>query len=137
MPLLSFAKIYILLESQKLLGCFGDRIYEKWLTVICKPLLCGERGIRTPGPVKINSFQDCRIRPLCHLSNMFPFVRECKGTNKIETSKLFLRFFFRREKFPLEKHQIYRSAGHAAVGEVEDCAEEGARIVHPGELIVK
>ena len=29
---------------------------------------CGERGIRTPGPVKINGFQDRRIRPLCHLS---------------------------------------------------------------------
>ena len=30
---------------------------------------CGERGIRTPGPVTVNSFQDCRIRPLCHFSN--------------------------------------------------------------------
>ena len=29
---------------------------------------CGKRGIRTPGPVKINGFQDRRIRPLCHLS---------------------------------------------------------------------
>ena len=31
-------------------------------------LFGGERGIRTPGPVTVNSFQDCRIRPLCHLS---------------------------------------------------------------------
>ena len=31
-------------------------------------LLCGERGIRTPGPVTVNSFQDCRNRPLCHFS---------------------------------------------------------------------
>jgi ABC-type hemin transport system substrate-binding protein len=31
----------------------------------------GERGIRTPEPVTVNSFQDCRNRPLCHLS-------ECK-----------------------------------------------------------
>ena len=31
-------------------------------------LLCGERGIRTPGGVTLNSFQDCRIRPLCHFS---------------------------------------------------------------------
>ena len=30
----------------------------------------GERGIRTPGPVKINGFQDRRIRPLCHLSKV-------------------------------------------------------------------
>jgi GWxTD domain-containing protein len=29
---------------------------------------CGERGIRTPGPLTVNSFQDCRIRPLCHFS---------------------------------------------------------------------
>ena len=28
----------------------------------------GERGIRTPGPVTVNSFQDCRNRPLCHSS---------------------------------------------------------------------
>jgi hypothetical protein len=28
----------------------------------------GERGIRTPGGVTLNSFQDCRIRPLCHFS---------------------------------------------------------------------
>ena len=31
-------------------------------------LLSGERGIRTPGGVTLNSFQDCRIRPLCHFS---------------------------------------------------------------------
>ena len=31
--------------------------------------LCGERGIRTPGPVTVNSFQDCRNRPLCHFSS--------------------------------------------------------------------
>ena len=29
---------------------------------------CGEGGIRTPGSVTFNSFQDCRNRPLCHLS---------------------------------------------------------------------
>lgn len=29
---------------------------------------CGERGIRTPGPLTVNGFQDRRIRPLCHLS---------------------------------------------------------------------
>ena|GEM_PF-5016054 len=31
----------------------------------------GERGIRTPGPVTVNSFQDCRNRPLCHFSNKY------------------------------------------------------------------
>ncbi len=29
---------------------------------------CGERGIRTPGGVTLNGFQDRRIRPLCHFS---------------------------------------------------------------------
>ncbi len=32
-------------------------------------LFCGERGIRTPGPVTVNGFQDRRNRPLCHLSS--------------------------------------------------------------------
>ncbi len=31
--------------------------------------LSGESGIRTPGPVTVNSFQDCRNRPLCQLSS--------------------------------------------------------------------
>tara|TARA_B100000085_G_scaffold235844_1_gene224251 strand:- start:463 stop:666 length:204 start_codon:yes stop_codon:yes gene_type:complete len=30
--------------------------------------LSGERGIRTPGGVTLNGFQDRRIRPLCHFS---------------------------------------------------------------------
>ena len=33
----------------------------------CRPF-SGGRGIRTPGGVTLNSFQDCRIRPLCHSS---------------------------------------------------------------------
>jgi hypothetical protein len=28
----------------------------------------GGRGIRTPGSVTYNSFQDCRVKPLCHSS---------------------------------------------------------------------
>ena len=31
-------------------------------------IFSGELGIRTPGPVTVNSFQDCRNRPLCQLS---------------------------------------------------------------------
>ena len=33
-----------------------------------KKIPCGERGIRTPGGVTLNGFQDRRNRPLCHLS---------------------------------------------------------------------
>ena len=32
----------------------------------------GEGGIRTPGPVTVNGFQDRRVRPLCHLSISTP-----------------------------------------------------------------
>jgi hypothetical protein len=31
-------------------------------------VVSGERGIRTPGPLQVNGFQDRRNRPLCHLS---------------------------------------------------------------------
>ena len=31
-------------------------------------LICGERGIRTPGTSRYGSFQDCCNRPLYHLS---------------------------------------------------------------------
>ena len=46
---------------------------------IIRPVFCGERGIRTPEPVKVNGFQDRRIRPLCQLSNRFPV----KGIAKV------------------------------------------------------
>ncbi len=58
-----------------------QRVYEKTeneskLRIICNLLkisllqlkIYGERGIRTPGPLRINGFQDRRDRPLCHLS---------------------------------------------------------------------
>ncbi len=47
---------------------------------------CGERGIRTPGGVTLNSFQDCRIRPLCHFS-----LANANIHSIIEVRKLFLR----------------------------------------------
>jgi hypothetical protein len=47
----------------KCLRCF---IHQK--TPHCGVFSSGERGIRTPGPVTVNGFQDRRIRPLCHLS---------------------------------------------------------------------
>ncbi len=40
--------------------------------------LCGGRGIRTPGTLLYNSFQDCRHRPLGHSSNW-----ECKDSEKL------------------------------------------------------
>ena len=42
---------------------------------------CGERGIRTPGPVTVNSFQDYRNRPLCHLSRNSGYTVVFSGAN--------------------------------------------------------
>jgi hypothetical protein len=46
----------------------------------------GERGIRTPGPVTVNGFQDRRIRPLCHLSGT-------KIQKITESNRIYLFFF--------------------------------------------
>ncbi len=46
----------------------GCLIYEKKEGLLYEVPPSGERGIRTPGPVTVNGFQDRRIRPLCHLS---------------------------------------------------------------------
>ena len=46
---------------------------------------CGERGIRTPGPVTVSGFQDRRNRPLCHLS-------AAKVINENDLQNLFLLF---------------------------------------------
>ncbi|HIW87635.1 MAG TPA: hypothetical protein IAC47_05110, partial [Candidatus Onthomorpha intestinigallinarum] len=55
-----------------------------------------------PGPVKINGFQDRRIRPLCQLS-------VCKGTSFFHSDKLSARFFcsFTLTFCPLERKKCY------------------------------
>src|SRR5450432_2812651 len=39
-----------------------------WVLVRKGHLFSGGRGIRTPGSITYNSFQDCRVKPLCHSS---------------------------------------------------------------------
>ena len=56
--------------------CVDDRRAEPSGTVVvsskmksAKVRFCGgEQGIRTPGTLRYNGFQDRRIRPLCQLS---------------------------------------------------------------------
>ena len=43
----------------------GLRLFDKSFEILNT---CGETGIRTPGPLTVNGFQDRRIKPLCHLS---------------------------------------------------------------------
>ncbi len=42
-------------------------MYKFCISLIIKGY-CGETGIRTPGALQHNGFQDRRNRPLCHLS---------------------------------------------------------------------
>ena len=68
----------------------------------CNRYHCGEGGIRTPGAFQLNSFQDCRNRPLYHLScdsnktnqtlseHAVPKL-ECKGNIIFSNSKNTLR----------------------------------------------
>ena len=64
----------------------NTRVYTFWYSLILSS--SGERGIRTPGPVTVNGFQDRRIRPLCHLSNEGAKIRLriviCKGYIKVD-----------------------------------------------------
>ena len=56
---------------------------------------CGERGIRTPGSVKINGFQDRRIRPLCHLSKVECYFAPCHVFREMDCKD---KYFFRNRK---------------------------------------
>ena len=75
-------------------------------------MIGGERGIRTPGPVTVNGFQDRRNRPLCHLSGAN--VRQASFQSKSYRCINFDQIFFMKELAALLpygwKHR-YRLAG--------------------------
>ena len=86
------------------LGFVFSFTYERKLSMFLKtqnPQLslwvsfCGERGIRTPGPVTDNSFQDCRIRPLCHFSGRTIILSDsgCKYRKGFSFCKSIFAFF--------------------------------------------
>ena len=54
-----FVRLYYRIDTKKQCKSRKCLIYT---------VLGGERGIRTPGGVTLNGFQDRRNRPLCHLS---------------------------------------------------------------------
>ena len=58
---------------------------------------CGERGIRTPGGVTLNGFQDRRNRPLCHLSIvvLFPLSISLDCECKVRWYFLYVQIFWR------------------------------------------
>ena len=52
-------------------------------------LLGGGRGIRTPGTLRYNGFQDRRIRPLCHSSGREISKKSNRKTKKLKNMALF------------------------------------------------
>ncbi len=52
-------------------------------------LFSGERGIRTPGGVTLNGFQDRRNRPLCHLSIVSSSLSLLKVSLNLRVVELF------------------------------------------------
>ena len=72
----------------------------------------GELGIRTPGPVTVNSFQDCRNRPLCQLSKKnISIFQWCKYktllyNDQIFSVKIFQNIHYQREKFSFSLHLV-------------------------------
>ena len=87
------------------------------LSEICNALIVsalhiksGERGIRTPGPVTVNSFQDCRNRPLCHLSAakvIFHRIQPKKTTENI-LIQLIMKILPLQFPYPSPLHYIPR-----------------------------
>ena len=56
------------ISMKRLSLIFGCKKGCKSRNYLIYTLYCGERGIRTPGGLTLNGFQDRRNRPLCHLS---------------------------------------------------------------------
>ena len=77
---------------------------------------CGERGIRTPGGVTLNGFQDRRIRPLCHASvcDLCNFLRVAfysvfSDRSGDHSSPLYMILKFGSQKYPF--HQKNQAPG--------------------------
>ena len=60
---------YILLKRNTYFTFFGCNKGCKSRNSLIYTLVCGERGIRTPGASQHDGFQDRCNRPLYHLSN--------------------------------------------------------------------
>ena len=56
-------------EEREELRCYPGGLRTRSYT---REVNGGEGGIRTPGTLRYNGFQDRRIRPLCHLSVLEP-----------------------------------------------------------------
>ncbi len=82
---------------------------------------CGESGIRTPGGLHLNSFQDCRNRPLCQLSGA-----------KIDEGFHVLKYF--KKYSNLQERPIYLTSKSSAMSTVHKILEKKRKTpftIHP------
>jgi hypothetical protein len=84
---------------------YRDLLFFSWVT-------SGERGIRTPGPVTVNSFQDCRNRPLCQLSAA-KVRSQFKQQKKFQKSFIISKILFRFQPIPLPEIAGFEASFHA------------------------
>ena len=82
------------ISMKRLSLIFGCKKGCKSRNYLIYTLYCGERGIRTPGGVTLNGFQDRRDRPLRHLS-MFLGV-SLKNGAKVGTTLRSCKFFWQK-----------------------------------------
>lgn len=78
-------------QNKKPCKCLIYRVLMLFITVLGR-----ERGIRTPGRLPYNGFQDRRIRPLCHLSVCFSVSETwCKGKQIYFTCNSSVKILFK------------------------------------------
>ena len=101
--------------TSKILGCNKGC---KSRNSLIYTLVCGERGIRTPGTSQCGGFQDRCNRPLYHLSNLSydrlvgrretcSPEKRCKGIFFFLYSQVFIILFFPKRLFFVFSHKIY------------------------------
>ena len=73
-------------------GTFGELKLKKALQVSVAPFSAEREGFEPPDPLRSTVFKTAAFDHSAISPVLLPFVRDCKGTNKIETCKLFCDF---------------------------------------------
>ena len=79
---------------------------------LLREILNGERGIRTPGALRLNGFQDRRDRPLCHLSSIIVLLNTAcfiygPGGDRTHDQAIMSRLLWPLSYRPFDKNIFY------------------------------
>ena len=69
---------------------------QKELMLLHQLFEAESEGFEPPDPLRSTVFKTAAFDHSANSPICFPFVRDCKGTNKFETCKLFFNFFDKR-----------------------------------------